>query len=81
MGRGWDDFEKFPADTVMIPDRVPGARHIAQKGGDGNYSFVGRKDHMIKSKGYRIEIPEIENIIQNHESVKQVAVEPSRMKR
>ncbi len=68
--------EKFPADPrrSQIQSRVYRTGDIVKRGGDGNYSFVGRKDHMIKSKGYRIEIPEIENVIQNHESVKQVAV-------
>ncbi len=29
----------------------------------GNYLYVGRKDHMIKTRGYRVELGEIEAII------------------
>lgn len=30
---------------------------------DGNLAFLGRKDHQIKLRGYRIELEEIENVI------------------
>jgi len=35
----------------------------------GNYLFVGRKDHMIKTRGYRVELGEIEAIMVAHPSV------------
>jgi acyl-coenzyme A synthetase/AMP-(fatty) acid ligase len=41
---------------------------------DGNYIYKGRIDHMIKSRGYRIEIGEIEAAIYAHPSVKEAAV-------
>lgn len=41
---------------------------------DGNYDFVGRNDHMIKSRGYRIEIGEIETAIYSHPGVREAAV-------
>jgi len=68
--------EKFPADPRRshIHSRVYRTGDIVKMGAAGNYSFVGRKDHMIKSKGYRIEIPEIENAVHSHPSVRQVAV-------
>jgi amino acid adenylation domain-containing protein len=40
---------------------------------DGNYSFVGRKDQMIKSRGYRIELGEIEAALYAHPGVKEAA--------
>jgi len=41
---------------------------------DGNYIYVGRRDHLIKSRGYRIELEEIEKAIQKHPEVEEVAV-------
>ncbi len=43
-------------------------------GTDGNFDFVGRNDHMIKSRGYRIEIGEIETAIYSHPGVREAAV-------
>ncbi len=36
---------------------------------DGNYLFVGRKDHMIKTRGYRVELGEIEAVMVAHPNV------------
>jgi acyl-coenzyme A synthetase/AMP-(fatty) acid ligase len=33
---------------------------------DGNYLFLGRRDHMVKSGGYRIELGEIETALFSH---------------
>ncbi len=68
--------EKFVADP-RDPDswtRVYRTGDIVRMDEDGNYYFVGRKDHMIKSRGYRIEIQEIERILTNHPLVGRVAV-------
>jgi amino acid adenylation domain-containing protein len=41
---------------------------------DGNFEFVSRKDHQVKIRGVRIELPEIENVLRAHESVTDVVV-------
>lgn len=42
---------------------------------DGNYDFLGRRDHQIKSRGYRIELGEVEAALNAHPSlVEAVAV-------
>ena len=41
---------------------------------DGNFEFMGRKDHQVKIRGVRIELTEIENVLRTHESVTDVAV-------
>jgi amino acid adenylation domain-containing protein len=41
---------------------------------DGNLIFVGRKDHQVKVNGYRIELDEIETVINASDLVRQVAV-------
>jgi len=40
---------------------------------DGNIMFVGRKDSQVKLRGHRIELNEINSIIQNYIGVKQSA--------
>jgi amino acid adenylation domain-containing protein len=41
---------------------------------DGNYKFLGRRDHMIKKRGYRIELGEIEVALYRHPAIKEAAV-------
>lgn len=41
---------------------------------DGNYLFIGREDGMIKTRGYRVEVGEIEAVLYEHEGVKEVVV-------
>ena len=36
---------------------------------NGDYLFVGRKDHMIKTRGYRVELGEIESVMVAHPAV------------
>ena len=35
----------------------------------GDFSLIGRKDHMIKTRGYRVELGEIETVIVAHPAV------------
>lgn len=41
---------------------------------DGHYTYVGRRDNMIKSNGYRIELGEVESSLYSHPDVQEVAV-------
>jgi acyl-coenzyme A synthetase/AMP-(fatty) acid ligase len=41
---------------------------------DGDYDFVGRRDHQIKSRGYRIELGEIEAALAAHQSLEESVV-------
>jgi L-proline---[L-prolyl-carrier protein] ligase len=78
----WDDVEKTQECFVKNP-LEPSSNEIVYRTGDlvrldsdGNYVFLGRKDHMIKSRGYRIEIGEIETVLCNHPEVKTAVVIP-----
>ena len=68
--------EKFvpdPRDT-STGIRVYRTGDMVRTDAEGLYIFVGRKDHMIKSRGHRIELPEIESVLTNHPLVRHAAV-------
>ncbi len=41
---------------------------------DGNYTYRGRRDRMVKRRGYRVELGEIESGLYRHPLVKEAAV-------
>lgn len=41
---------------------------------DGNYLYVSRRDRMVKKRGYRVELGEIEAGLYNHPQVREAAV-------
>jgi amino acid adenylation domain-containing protein len=41
---------------------------------DGNYIYVGRRDRMVKKRGYRVELGEIEAGLYRHPAIKEAAV-------
>jgi len=70
-----------------LPDRNAGAFVVDEEGkawyktgdvvrdaGDGCYLFVGRRDRMVKRRGYRVELGEIESALYRHEAITEAAV-------
>jgi acetyl-CoA synthetase len=47
---------------------------MAYRDSDGYYWFVGRNDDMIKTSGYRVSPFEVESVLTEHPSVREVAV-------
>jgi amino acid adenylation domain-containing protein len=43
---------------------------------DGNYLYLGRQDGMIKTRGYRVELGEIEAVLYGHPAIREIAVLP-----
>jgi amino acid adenylation domain-containing protein len=41
---------------------------------DGNFEFLGRRDHQVKIRGVRVELAEVERVLGTHEGVSQAAV-------
>ena len=59
--------EKYVGDWLLTGD-------LAKRDEDGYFWFVGRKDDVITSSGYRIGPAEIEDCLMKHPSVSMVAV-------
>jgi amino acid adenylation domain-containing protein len=76
----WADPEKTARGFVQNPfqphfaDRAYRTGDIVALGADGEIRLLGRRDRMIKSRGYRIELDEIETVLYAHPEVKEAAV-------
>jgi len=76
----WNDARK--TEEQFTPDpRNPSAHARVYKTGDlvrlngeGDFVFAGRKDHMVKCKGFRVELDEIEIVLNSHPGVRQAVV-------
>lgn len=49
---------------------------LVQRQPDGNYKFFGRKDRQIKTRGYRVELDEIETVLLAHAGIHEAATYP-----
>lgn len=47
---------------------------IVVQAADGNFVYLGRRDRMVKKRGYRVELGEIEAGLYRHPAVKEAAV-------
>ena len=78
----WNDPEKTARNFIRNPlqknyfERTYRTGDIVTLDNEGNYLYKGRKDHMIKSRGYRIEIGEIETALYSNPDIKEAAVIP-----
>jgi amino acid adenylation domain-containing protein len=78
----WNDREKTQEHFTVDP-RNPNSFARVYKTGDlvkldqeGNFVFSGRKDHMVKSKGYRVELDEVEIVLNSHPNIRQAVAVP-----
>lgn len=49
---------------------------LARYQSDGTLEFLGRADHQVKVRGYRVELGEIEALLNEHETVREAVVTP-----
>ena len=80
-GRGvmqgyWALPEQTARGFLTDEDGVPWYKtgDIVIEGSDGNYTYRGRRDRMVKRRGYRVELGEIEVALYRHPSIKEAAV-------
>lgn len=76
----WKDDAKTKETFVRDP-RSPWAQGRVYKTGDlvkidenGNWVFLGRKDQQVKSRGYRIQLDEIEITLNSHSEILEAVV-------
>jgi amino acid adenylation domain-containing protein len=50
-----------------------GTGDIVRLGADGDFHFLGRRDNMVKIRGHRVELGEIESAVLQHPSVRDAA--------
>jgi amino acid adenylation domain-containing protein len=43
---------------------------------EGNYVFIGRRDGMVKTRGYRVELGEVETALYQHPAIREAVVLP-----
>lgn len=68
------DMSSQSATGEQKQDLVYKTGDLVRQEPDGNYLFLGRRDRTIKSRGYRIDIGEIEMTLYKHLQVAEVAV-------
>jgi amino acid adenylation domain-containing protein len=75
------DNSKFKIPAEAAPrlqnskfDRLYKTGDLARYLNDGNIEFLGRIDHQIKIRGFRIDLPEIEVVLSQHPAVGEVAI-------
>ena len=67
--------EKFIENPFVEGGHIYDTGDLAKWLPDGNIEFLGRDDHQVKLRGYRIELEEIENVIMAQPYVNQAVVE------
>jgi amino acid adenylation domain-containing protein len=60
--------------TVGAPPAYYRTGDIVVERPDGNFRYLGRKDRMIKKRGYRVELGEIEACLYAHPKIREAAV-------
>ena len=63
--------ERFIDDPFRNGQRMYKTGDLARYRPDGTLDFLGRSDHQVKLRGYRIELEEIERCLNDHPDVEQ----------
>jgi microcystin synthetase protein McyB len=78
INRVEDTAERFIPDLYSMGqgERLYKTGDLGKYLPDGNIVFIGRNDHQIKIRGYRVELPEIERVLSEHASIEEAIVLP-----
>jgi amino acid adenylation domain-containing protein len=78
----WGQPAKTNEVLVRYPFRKAGEELVYRTGDlvtlepDGNYAYLGRRDSMVKIRGYRVELGEVEAALYRHPAIQEAAVLP-----
>jgi amino acid adenylation domain-containing protein len=70
----WNRPEETSSFLTREGERWYNTGDVVQWDAAEGYSYVGRRDRMVKRRGYRIELGEIERALEQHSRVTEVAV-------
>ncbi|MEU2358486.1 non-ribosomal peptide synthetase [Streptomyces misionensis] len=80
LAHGYLDREELTAERFPLGDTPDGRRRLyrtgdrVKPGPDGALEFLGRLDSQIKLRGHRIELGEVESVLEEHPDVSQAVV-------
>jgi non-ribosomal peptide synthetase component F len=74
LGRPGLTADRFLPDPFGHGDRLYRTGDLARRRPDGVIEFVGRRDDQVKLRGHRIELSEIQTVIQSHPNVRNAVV-------
>ncbi len=66
--------ERFVTHPYSPGEKLYRTGDLARRMADGDFEYLGRKDHQVKIRGFRIELGEIESKVLLYEPVKDVLV-------
>jgi acyl-CoA synthetase (AMP-forming)/AMP-acid ligase II len=78
----WGQPAKTNEVLVRYPFRKTGEELVYRTGDlvtlepDGNYAYLGRRDSMVKIRGYRVELGEVEAALYRHPAIEEAVVLP-----
>lgn len=76
----WNNLEETKRKLIINPlfpesnELVYLTGDLAKKNDKGQIFFVGRKDQQVKINGYRVELGEVQYIIERHENIKECCI-------
>lgn len=66
--------ERFLPDPYMPGERIYKTGDLARWFAQGDIEYLGRLDHQLKIRGFRVELGEIENRLAQHKAIRDVVV-------
>lgn len=66
--------QRFRPDPFVAGERMYATGDLARCRSDGTLEFVGRRDHQVKVRGFRVELAEVEAALLREPGVREAAV-------